>query len=51
MIKQTRRKFTSLFKAEVALEAINGKHTLAELATKFQLSQVVLSRWKAEFFC
>lgn len=49
MKKQTRRKFSSSFKAKVALEAIKGQQTLAELATKFELSQVVISRWKAEF--
>lgn len=49
MKKQTRRKFSSAFKAKVALEAIKGQLTLAELAKKFELSQVVISRWKAEF--
>ena len=49
MKKQTRRKFNSSFKAKVALEAIKGQQTLAELAKKFELSQVVISRWKAEF--
>lgn len=32
MKKQTRRKFNSSFKAKVALEAIKGQQTLAELA-------------------
>ena len=49
MKKQTRRKFNSSFKAKVALEAIKGQQTLAELAKKFELSQVVISRWKSEF--
>ena len=49
MKKQTRRQFTPAFKAKVALEAIKGQHTLAELAKKYELNQVVISRWKAEF--
>ena len=49
MKKQTRRKFNSTFKAKVALEAIRGQQTLAELAKKFEVSQVIISRWKAEF--
>ena len=49
MKKQSRRKFSAGFKAKVALEAIKGQQTLAELAKKFEVSQVVISRWKAEF--
>lgn len=49
MKKQTRRKFSAAFKAKVALEAVKGQQTLAELAKKFEVSQVVISRWKAEF--
>jgi transposase-like protein len=49
MKKQSRRQFSSAFKAKVALEAIKGQQTLAELAKKFEVNQVVISRWKAEF--
>jgi transposase-like protein len=49
MKKQSRRKFSSAFKAKVALEAVKGQLTLAELAKKFEVNQVVISRWKAEF--
>ncbi len=49
MKKQTRRQFSSSFKAKVALEAIKGQQTLAELAQKFEINQVVISRWKSEF--
>lgn len=49
MTKQTRRKLNPAFKAKVALEAIKGQQTLAELAKKFEVSQVIVSRWKAEF--
>ncbi len=44
MKKQSRRQFSSTFKAKVALEAIKGQHTLAELAKKFEVNQVVISQ-------
>lgn len=46
MSKQTRRKFTSAFKAKVALEAIKNQETLAELGKKFDA--IVISKWKSE---
>jgi transposase len=49
MKKQTRRKFSASFKAKVALEAAKNQQTLAELAQKFELNPVVISKWKAEF--
>jgi len=48
MSKQTRRKFTSAFKAKVALEAIKNQQTLAELGKKFEVSPIVISKWKSE---
>lgn len=49
MKKQTRRKFSSAFKAKVALEAVKNQQTLAELAKKFDVNPVMISKWKAEF--
>jgi len=49
MSKQTRRKFDPEFKARVALEAIKNQHTWAELSKKFDVSGVMISKWKAEF--
>jgi transposase-like protein len=49
MKKQTRRKFSPAFKAKVALEAVKNQQTLAELAKKFDVNPVVISKWKAEF--
>ena len=49
MTKQTRRKFSSEFKAKVALEAAKDQLTLAELSKKFEVSPVIISRWKSEF--
>lgn len=44
-----RRKFSSGFKAKVAIEALKEKETLAELAHRFEVSQEMISRWKGEF--
>jgi transposase-like protein len=49
MKKQSRRKFSAEFKAKVALEAIKNQQTLAELALKFDVNPVMISKWKAEF--
>lgn len=49
MKKQTRRKFSSTFKAKVALEAVKNQQTLAELAKKFEVNPVMISKWKSEF--
>ena len=48
MKKQTRRKFTAEFKARVALEAIKNQLTLSELSRKFEVSPIIISRWKSE---
>lgn len=49
MKKQTRRKFSAAFKAKVALEAVKNQQTLADLAKKFEVNPVMISKWKAEF--
>jgi transposase-like protein len=49
MKKQTRRKFSAAFKAKVALEAVRNQQSLAELSKKFEVSPVMISRWKSEF--
>jgi transposase len=49
MKKQTRRKFSSTFKAKVALEAVKNQKTLAELAKEFEVNPVMISQWKSAF--
>ena len=45
---KTRRRFTSEFKAKVALEAIRGERTISELATKHQLHPNQITQWKRQ---
>ena len=49
MTKQSRRKFTAAFKAQVAVEALKNQKTLAELSNQFEVSSVMISKWKSEF--
>ena len=48
-MKQTRKKYDAKFKAKVAIEAIKERETLNELAAKYELSPVMIGRWKKEF--
>lgn len=48
-MKKHRRKFTSTFKAQVAIEALKERETLSELAVKYELSVQQISLWKNEF--
>ena len=41
-----RRSFTDRFKAKVALDAVKGIKTLAELATEYQVHPNQISEWK-----
>jgi len=45
---RTRRRFSSEFKAKVALEAIKGHETVAELATRHGLHPTQIAAWKRE---
>lgn len=44
-----RRHHSAEFKARVALDALTGNHTLAELAAKHQVHAIQISKWKTEF--
>jgi transposase len=45
---RTRRRFSGEFKAKVALEAIQGHLTVAELATKYEVHPTQIGAWKRE---
>ena len=48
MTKRTRRTHSPGFKAKVALAAINGEKTLAELAKLFDVHPHQITAWKAQ---
>jgi transposase-like protein len=57
-MSRKRRVFTDKFKAKMALEAVKGVKTLAELAAEYQVHPNQISDWKkhllaeaAELFC
>ena len=43
-----RKRYSADFKAKVALEAIKGAETLAELSARFEVHPVQISAWKKQ---
>lgn len=48
-MKTSRRKFSGAFKAQVALEALKERESLAELSKRFEVHPQMISKWKQEF--
>jgi transposase len=48
MGKVTRKRYSADFKARVALEAIKGEQTLAELSAKHGVHQTMIAAWKRQ---
>lgn len=44
-----RKSFSAEFKAKVAIEAIKGDKTLAELSSLYEVHQNQISNWKKQF--
>ena len=44
----TRRKHSSSFKAKVALEAIQGRYTVRELAARYEIHPTLITNWKRQ---
>jgi transposase len=47
-LKRSRKKHSPDFKAKVALEAVRGEKTVAELATQYELHPHQIHVWKKE---
>lgn len=48
MGKVTRKRYSADFKSKVALEAIKGDLTLAELAAKYEVHHTMIAQWKRQ---
>ena len=48
MTKRTRRNHSSAFKAKVAIAAIKGDRTLAQIAEQFDVHPNQITIWKAQ---
>src|SRR5512139_1142911 len=43
-----RKQYTAQFKAKVALEAIRGEKTVAELASQYEVHPTMINNWKRQ---
>lgn len=48
-MKAKRRKFTAGFKAQVAIEALKERDSLAILSKRYEVHPNMISKWKQEF--
>ena len=48
MAKISRKRYSSEFKAKVALEAINGEQTMSQLVARHGVHQTLINSWKKQ---
>ena len=48
MAKRTRRNHSPAFKAKVALAAVKGERTLAELAQQYEVHATQITQWRTQ---
>lgn len=48
MARRSRRNHSPAFKAKVALLAVRGEHTTAELAKNFDIHANLIAQWKTQ---
>jgi transposase len=48
MTRRTRRNHSAAFKAKVALAAVRGEKTLAELSQQFDVHATLINSWKGQ---
>jgi len=47
-LKRNRKQYSPDFKARVAMEALKGEETIAELAIRFEVHPTQINKWKRE---
>ena len=47
-MKESRRKHSATFKARVALEAVKGEETIAQLASRFEVHPGQVRKWRRQ---
>ena len=47
-MKRNRKQYIPDFKAKVAMEALKGQETIAELAIRFEVHPTQITKWKRE---
>jgi transposase-like protein len=47
-MKKGRKKHSAQFKAKVALEAVKGNRSIAELASQFEIHPTMINKWKKQ---
>lgn len=48
-MKTSRRKFTSSFKAKVAIEVLRERETIQQIAARYEVHPTQVSSWKRQF--